>query len=231
VRAILERKYSKICPPGYIDKVVESIQDDPVRLREPRFGSKPAAEPSLGAPVHARRIALIVNDKHSMHHMREHGYVQSPVRIDSIIKIPETTALFQCLPARHFGLDHIKAVHNNDYVEDLRNPCAQVPAGKSVYPYVFPLRNQARPPEDLSLHAGYSCIDTFIPLSQNAYKAAIGAADCALTGAECLLEAYTLAYALVCPPGHHAERGSFGDFCYFNSSAVAAHEQNKYGRI
>lgn len=231
VRAILERKYGKLCPPEYIDKVVESFQDDPVRLREPRYAPKAAEGPTLGRPVRARPIALIVNDKHSIHHVRERGYVQSPVRIDSIIKEILSTSLFERLPARHFGLDYIKTVHDKDYVEYLKNACARVPTGKSVYPYVFPLRNHARQPEDLPLRAGYYCIDTFTPLNQNAYKAAIGAADCALTGAECLLQGYTLAYALVRPPGHHAERDSFGGFCYFNSAAVAAHHLSQYGRV
>jgi GNAT superfamily N-acetyltransferase len=38
VRAILERKYGSRCPPGYIDMVVESFTDDPIRSvrRSPR---------------------------------------------------------------------------------------------------------------------------------------------------------------------------------------------------
>jgi hypothetical protein len=37
VRAILKRKYSFYCPPEYIKKVVDSIKDDPVKLRAPRY--------------------------------------------------------------------------------------------------------------------------------------------------------------------------------------------------
>ena len=37
VRAILERKYASVCPPEYIDKIVKSIRDNPVHLREPRY--------------------------------------------------------------------------------------------------------------------------------------------------------------------------------------------------
>ena len=40
-----------------------------------------------------------------------------------------------------------------------------------------------------------------------------------------------LAYALVRPPGHHAERATFGGFCYFNSAAVAAHHLSFSGRV
>jgi len=41
VRAILERRYSDVCSPAYVDKVVDSIQDDPVKLREPRYSRQP----------------------------------------------------------------------------------------------------------------------------------------------------------------------------------------------
>jgi len=40
-----------------------------------------------------------------------------------------------------------------------------------------------------------------------------------------------LAYALVRPPGHHAERRSFGGFCYFNNNAIAAQYLRAFGRV
>ena len=57
------------------------------------------------------------------------------------------------------------------------------------------------------------------------------AVDCALTGAGRILDGYRFAYALVRPPGHHAERAAFGGFCYFNSAAVAAHYLSANGRV
>jgi hypothetical protein len=36
-RAILERKYRKLCPPSYVEGVVGSFVDDPVRLRPFRY--------------------------------------------------------------------------------------------------------------------------------------------------------------------------------------------------
>src|SRR5690606_38973947 len=36
---------------------------------------------------------------------------------------------------------------------------------------------------------------------------------------------------LVRPPGHHAERSSFGGFCYLNSAAVAANFLAANGRV
>jgi acetoin utilization deacetylase AcuC-like enzyme/GNAT superfamily N-acetyltransferase len=231
VRGILERKYAEICPKPYIEMVVNSIVDDPVRLREPRYVRRKSPPAAMVPPAATRRIALVVNDKHSIHHVRERGYVESPVRIASILKEIGPTGLFQRLSVRHFGEDHIKAVHDKGYVDYLRKACTKVPLGKSVYPYVFPTRNEARPPKELPLRAGYYCIDTFTPLNRNAYLAAIGAVDCAMTCALALLEGYQLAYALVRPPGHHAARARFGGFCYFNSAAVAAHYLSRYGRV
>jgi acetoin utilization deacetylase AcuC-like enzyme len=104
-------------------------------------------------------------------------------------------------------------------------------SGTSIYPYVFPIRNNARPPKELPIRAGYYCIDTFTPLNQNAFLAAKRAVDCALTVARKILEGYRLGYALVRPPGHHAEKHAFGGFCYLNSTAIAADYLSAYGSV
>ncbi|HET6630515.1 MAG TPA: histone deacetylase family protein [Woeseiaceae bacterium] len=229
VRAILDRKYGPVCPPEYVDRVVRSFRDDPVVLREPRYLP---AEVVTAAPRPAvRGIALIVNEGHSIHHVKDRGYVEAPVRIASIMKELERTDFFEKTAPRHYGRTHIEAVHEPGFVRFLQNACANVPAGKSIYPYVFPVRNRARPPRELPLRAGYYCIDTFTPLNENAWHAALGAVDCALTGADCLLDGVLAAYALVRPPGHHAEREAFGGFCYFNSSSIAAHYLSSHGRV
>jgi acetoin utilization deacetylase AcuC-like enzyme/GNAT superfamily N-acetyltransferase len=231
VRAILERKYGSYCPRDYTTMVVESFKDDPVLLREPRYVKKEAPIPAKLSHSTEKSIALVVNDRHQIHHVRERGYVESPVRIDSILKEILPTGLFQAMEPRRFSMDHIKAVHEPRFVEYLKTVCMNIEPQKSVYPYVFPIRNVARPPKELPIRAGYYCIDTFTPLNRNAYLAARRAVDCALTAVDAILKGHRFAYALVRPPGHHAERHSFGGFCYFNSAAVAAHFMSTYGKI
>jgi acetoin utilization deacetylase AcuC-like enzyme/predicted N-acetyltransferase YhbS len=231
VGAILERKYGRRCPPGYIDRVAQSFGDDPVRLRPPRYGPAAALPEPGPRPSPERRILLVVSERHAVHHVRERGYVEAPARVGAILRELEPTGLFLRQPARRFGLRYIAQVHETGFVSYLRRVCRRVEPGRSVYPYVFPLRNSARPPRELPVRAGYYCIDTFTPLNRSAYQAAVEAADCALTAARALTRGRRLAYALVRPPGHHAERRAFGGFCYFNSAAVAAHYLSGQGPV
>ena len=230
VRAILERKYGQLCPRGYINMVVGSFNDDPVLLRAPRYMKKePVKVPAADIPPD-KRILLIINDQQAIHHVQERGYVESPVRIRSILKEIRRTDFFYDVPPEHFSERFIISVHNPRYVDYFKKVCSGLQAGKSVYPYVFPIRNAARPPRELSVRAGYYCIDTFTPLNKNAFLAAKRAVDCALTAAKHILKGARLAYALVRPPGHHAERNAFGGFCYFNSASIAANYLSLFGR-
>lgn len=230
VRAILERKYAEVCPPEYVEAVVNSFTDDPVHLRGPRYVRRVSAAVT---PVRRldTRIPIVVNDRHDIHHMRDRGYVEAPVRVAAIRSELEASGLFEDVPPRHFADEHILAVHDSQLVDYLRRACAEVGDGRSVYPYIFPVRNQTRPPKSLPLRSGYFCIDTFTPINGNAWKAARRAVDCTLTGAERVLEGQRTAYALVRPPGHHAERRAFGGFCYFNNAAVAAHYLSRFARV
>ncbi|HEY41289.1 MAG TPA: acetylpolyamine amidohydrolase [Dehalococcoidia bacterium] len=231
VRAILERKYGNVCPRDYVEMVVESFKDDPIQLRKLRYVKEGAPALIRASIPRDKRIALVINDRHLIHHVEERGYVESPVRIDAILSELDTTKYFERVPPRHFSENRIRAVHDDEYIDYFKKVCARLEPGQSIYPYVFPIRNAARPPQDLPIRAGYYCIDTFTPINRNAYLAARRAVDCAVTAAKFILDGGRLAYALVRPPGHHAERRSFGGFCYFNSAAAAAEYLSAYGEV
>jgi acetoin utilization deacetylase AcuC-like enzyme/GNAT superfamily N-acetyltransferase len=231
VRAILERKYGNVCPRDYVEMVIESFKDDPIQLRKPRYVKEKALALIRTSVPRDKRIVLVINDRHLIHHVEERGYVESPVRIDAILDELDATKYFERVPPSHFSERRIRAVHDDEYIDYFKKVCAKLEPGQSIYPYVFPIRNAKRPPKDLPIRAGYYCIDTFTPINRNAYLAARRAVDCALTAAKLILEGSRLAYALVRPPGHHAERRAFGGFCYFNSAAVAAEYLSNYGEV
>ncbi len=230
VRAVLERKYASYCPPRYVDRVVASFKDDPVQLRPFRY-IKPEAARSEVNSHSIDQIALVINDRHDIHHVHDRGYVEAPVRIKSILKVLEPGGLFAVSPPHPFPDKYITAVHDTDLFNYLRRACKEMPEGKSLYPYIFPIRNKTRPPREPSVLSGYYCIDTFTPINRNAYKAARRGVDCTLTAAAEILAGRRIAYALVRPPGHHAERNAFGGFCYFNNTAIAANYLSAHGRV
>jgi acetoin utilization deacetylase AcuC-like enzyme/GNAT superfamily N-acetyltransferase len=231
VAAILERKYPDYCPAGYRKKVLNSIQDGPVDRRPFLYRKSEPANKNIADLPLRRRIFLVVNDKHSIHHVRERGYVESPVRIESIRKEINKTGLFEEIKPLIFTEDHIRKVHSSGLVNYLKKVCEDLKPGQSIYPYVFPIRNATKPPKDRSVAAGYYCIDTFTPINKNAYLAAKRAVDCVLTASQKLLEEHPLSYALVRPPGHHSEKKVFGGFCYFNNVAVAANFLSEFGKV
>lgn len=232
ITKILESKYPDLCTPAYIKAVVDSITDDPVRIRPPRYTRQRLPDQMKTQSMTAfAKIALITTDQHHIHHVRERGYVESPARIRIIQQALDSTGIFDPVPPASFNDAFISAVHDPQYIRYFRRVCANVDPDTPFYPYVFPIRNRTRPPVDLPVRVGYYCIDTFTPISGNAYTAARRAAECALTGATEILSGRRTAYALVRPPGHHAERGYFGGFCYFNNAAIAAQFLSRYGKV
>lgn len=231
IRAILERKYAYLCPENYIEGVVASVTDDPVQFRLPKYLKKKSLALKYTYGKNEKFITLIVNDRHAIHHVRDRGYVESPVRISSILAELHGSGLFREIPPVNFSEEHIRQVHQKKYIDYFKRVCEKLPEGKSIYPYVFPVRNNTHAPADDSVLAGYYCIDTFTPLNKNAFLAAKRAVDCCLTGSVKLLEGTAAVYALVRPPGHHAEKKVFGGFCYFNSAAIAANFLSRYGKV
>ena len=218
--AILTLRYNYEPDSKYVRQVVASVKDSPVRIRKPTYASP--EEKKFKIPRRLHPLKVFCSARHSLHHVRERGYVERPARVDVILKALDELPDVERLPVRNFGEGPIRAVHDADFVNYVRDYCQELPEGELVYPYVFPIRRTDRPPHDRRRRVGYYCIDTFTPLSKDAYKAARAAVNVALSGASAIVAGDPLVYSLCRPPGHHAERDTYGGFCYFCNGAIAA---------
>ena len=231
VRLIIKRKHSQEVSRAYIERVAESIKEDPVRFRAPQYVKRgPRVHEVLPSRLE-KPFALVVVKKHAVHLVHQRGYVERPARIGAVLEGLEPLGLFTEISPRRFGEGPIRAVHNADLVSYMKAVCLKIKPNRPVYPYVFPIRRPDRPPKDLAVRAGYYCVDTFTPLDHNAYEAGRGAVDVALTAAEEALSGRPVVYALCRPPGHHAGRRTFGGFCYFNNAAIAAHRLSQVDKV
>lgn len=230
VRAILENRFGHIVDAPYIQRVVESFADEPVQLRPPRY----VKTTDHGRPITTGRIepsfALVISDKHIIHHVRSRGYFERPARVGALREALLPLNVFASVAPRHFSEQAILAVHDPRFVHYLKVVCTKLETGRPVYPDTFPVRRPDRRPRDLPVQAGYYCIDSCTPLDRNAYLAARASVDVAMTAAEEVLAGTLVAYGLCRPPGHHAERKVYGGFCYFNNAAIAAHHLSRHGR-
>ncbi len=231
VSSILMRVHKGVCSAQYLRMVLDSITDDPVPLRPPKYSRDSPLELLEPGIWRQKKITLVVNALHDILHVRERGYVEAPVRVDAILKGLEGLPFFRTLAVKHFPDSHVLQVHDEGYLSYLKKACERAASYGAVYPSIFPDRRLARPDRSSPAHAGFYFMDTYTPISENAYRAARGAVDCTLTAAESILEGSGLAYALVRPPGHHAERSLTGGFCYLNNAAVAAQFLSHFGRV
>ncbi len=231
VTAILKSHTEKKCTKIYIEEVVASLSKGsfeelvPSQARnQPNLLFHPSSVPD------DQKIPLTFNPQHIIHHVKEKGYVESPIRIDSILGELKKVGFFDFIESKKYPDSLITEVHDTEYIKFLKKIC-EFAGKKTIYPDVFPIRNRARLPNSIEAQVGYYCIDTFSPLNHNAYLASRAAVDCALTAASRLLDGENISYALVRPPGHHAEKKFFGGFCYLNSTAIAANYLSKNGRV
>jgi acetoin utilization deacetylase AcuC-like enzyme/GNAT superfamily N-acetyltransferase len=231
VRAILERKYGDYSGADYNNMVVNSITDDPVKIRAPRYTRKKVSMESPAALPEKKKIWLAVNDRHSIHHVRERGYVESPVRVKSILRELDKSGLFRTGKIREYPDRHILDVHDSNYFNYFRKVSQTIPKGQSVYPVCLSSKVR-RQGAKRSLRQGRLLLFRHLHPSQpGCFPCCPVGVNCVMSAADELLAGTRYAYVLTRPPGHHTERSVFGGFCYFNNCAIAAHYLSRSGRV
>ena len=135
-----------------------------------------------------------------------------------------------------YPLEFIKAITDADMVDFVKS-CENFKKNETAFPYVFPNKGRrtrkAGDPQAVNTKSvGYYNFDMVMEIDNNTFKSAKLAADCALTGAELILNKKERnVFALCCPPGHHAGYNYYGGFCVFNNAAIAAYQLLKRGKV
>ncbi|MBI3243831.1 MAG: histone deacetylase family protein [Chloroflexi bacterium] len=168
---------------------------------------------------------------------------ECPERMDRVLAALRKTVWAEIAPPEDFGLEPIRAVHADDYLQYLENAFAdwKREGGQSggpefdsplVMPATFPPRRWSnKRPTSLAGRSGFYTIDLNAPIVAETYQAALMSANCALSGAKAIVSGERVAFALCRPPGHHAGRDNCGGYCYLNNAAIAARWLSKHGKV
>ncbi len=173
-------------------------------------------------------------------------YLESPERMNRILKAIHTLEDAQIQMPRNFGLDPIRAVHSDAYLTFLASAWTEWLAASpetstasdktALLPATFAAKRDQMP-ESILGKAGFFLLDLSVPVVEGTYAASIASANCALSAAQEIVSSSTAdgtplsAFALCRPPGHHAGREIAGGYCFLNNAAIAAQWLTQFGKV
>ena len=181
-------------------------------------------------------------------------YLESPERMDRILSALRKTDWAEIESPRDFGLDPLRAVHSDAYLNFLASAWTEWLAAEpetaaasdrtALLPATFAAKRDQMP-ESILGKAGFFLLDLSVPVVEGTYAAALASANCALSAAETVSQSPRASsnpsssefiipissFALCRPPGHHAGREIAGGYCFINNAAIAAQWLTQFGRV
>jgi acetoin utilization deacetylase AcuC-like enzyme len=151
---------------------------------------------------------------------------EMPRRAALVLARVREVGLGPVVPPDALGLDPVRRVHADDFVDFLAEAWDAWVAEHGAYdalPFTWLAPGMRRiRPEHIDGKLGYYAFDAGTPITAGTFRAATASAHVAATGARLIAEGERVAFALCRPPGHHAGRAVYGGYCFFNNAAVAA---------
>ena len=152
---------------------------------------------------------------------------EHPRRAEMVLSQVQATELGRVLPPQDFGLAPIFRVHDRDFVEFLQtawDEWLQAHGDYDALPLNWATRTMRhdRIPETIDGKLSYYSFDAGTPITRGTWRAAVSAANVALTAQARLQQGDRTAFALCRPPGHHAAANFYGGYCFLNNAAIAA---------
>jgi acetoin utilization deacetylase AcuC-like enzyme len=178
-------------------------------------------------------MLTVYTDDHHLHDAKAEfvqGHMvpifEMPKRADYVIERVRGENLGEIIAPERQPRDAIERIHSAEFLafletawEEWRETNDQ---GEAM-PNTWPGRGLRQViPEKIGAKIGYYCFDSSTPIMSGTWRAALAAAEVALTGAARVAAGVPAAFALCRPPGHHAGKDFYGGYCFLNNAAIAA---------